>query len=306
MNARTQDVSPRSWSATVLRSVTRASLRPVFDPRLPLMLQRAAIAGGSRLFPRPAGVQDVEHFLDGVLGRRLIPERAPLGRAVLYLHGGGYVLGSPQTHAGLVGRLAQAAESEVFVIDYRLAPEHPAPAALDDALAAWKALTQTHAAVAIAGDSAGGGLALALALAVRDAQLVAPRALGLISPWVDLTLDGESMRAGAVRDPLLSREWLAWAAGQYAADCGPDDPRVSPLFATHEGLPPVLIHAGADEVLRSDTERLDVALRRARVPVETCIHADLWHDFQLYAGLLPEADDSIEAIGRFLRQALDR
>lgn len=287
-----------------LRLVTRAGLKPVFSPKLPLLVQRSVISAASNVFPRPQGVRDVEHYLDGVLARRLIPEGAPSGRAILYLHGGGYVLGSPATHFGMAARLGLAAGAEVFVIDYRLAPEHPAPAALTDTLSAWKALTATHASVAIAGDSAGGGLTVATAVAARDAGLVSPKALALISPWVDLTLSGHSMRMLAADDPLLTPEWLAYAAAQYAGGRRLDDPSLSPLFADLRGLPPVMIHVGSAEVLLSDTRRLERSLQKAGVPVQARVYDGLWHDFQLQAGLLREADESLQTLGRFLGAAL--
>lgn len=291
---------------SALRLITRIGLKPVFSHRLPLLVQRSVISAASRVFPRPQGVRDVEHYLDGVLARRLIPDGAPSGRAILYLHGGAYVLGSPSTHFGIAARIALAAGCEVFVIDYRLAPEHPAPAALDDAVSAWRALTATHAAVALAGDSAGAGLALAVAVAVRDAGLAPARSLALISPWADLTLSGDSMQTLASRDPLLSRDWLAWAAAHYAGRMRLDDPRLSPLFASLAGLPPVVIHVGSDEVLLSDAQRLEVALREAGVDVRSRVYEGLWHDFQLQAGLMPEADESLESLGRFLRDGLER
>jgi epsilon-lactone hydrolase len=305
MNANTVELSPLSRTAVAMKLATRATFKPVFNPRLPLLVQRSVIGSVSRVLPRPRGLRNVETFLNGVLARRLIPEGAPVGKAVLYLHGGGYVLGSPATHFGMAGRLALASGCEVFVIDYRLAPEHPAPAALEDALSAWSALCRTHAAVALAGDSAGGGLSLALAVAARDAGLPPPKALALISPWVDLSLSGDSMQPGAVDDPLLSRAWLTWAAAQYAGSCALDDPRLSPLFASLAGLPPTLIHTGSDEVLLSDTHRLAAALGKSGVPVDVSIYEGLWHDFQLQGGVMPEADESLHSLGSFLRDAMD-
>ncbi|MDT0496183.1 alpha/beta hydrolase [Algiphilus sp. W345] len=288
-----------------LRLVTRLGLRPVFSPQVPLLVQRSYIGLAARAFPRAAGVRDVEHYLGGVLTRRLIPESAPPGRALMYLHGGGYVLGSPATHAGLVSHLARAAGCECFVVDYRLAPEHPAPAALDDVLEAWGALTRSHEAVALAGDSAGGGLALAMAVRARDQGLAAPRALALISPWVDLTLSGLSMVTHAARDPLLGHAWLAYAARHYAGS-SLADPRVSALFAELGGLSETLIHVGSEEVLFSDAARLESRLRAAGVPVRRRVWEGLWHDFQLQAGVLAEADRSIAELGGFLAAALAR
>lgn len=288
-----------------MRLGVRLGLRPVFSPRVPLLAQRSYIAVAAKAFPRAAGVQDIEHYLGGVLSRRLIPESAPSGMAVMYLHGGGYVLGSPGTHAGLVSHLARAAGCELFAVDYRLAPEHPAPAALDDAVDAWAALTRSHTAVALAGDSAGGGLALATAVAARDRGLPAPRALALISPWVDLSLSGLSMTTHARRDPLLGRAWLAYAARHYAGSAL-TDPQVSPLFAELGDLPPTRIDVGSEEVLFSDAARLESRLREAGVPVQRKVWEGLWHDFQLQAGLLPEADRCIAELGGFLREALAR
>ncbi|MGB0954564.1 MAG: alpha/beta hydrolase [Panacagrimonas sp.] len=288
-----------------MRQGVRFGLRPVFSPRVPLLLQRSYIALAAKAFPRAAGVQDVEHYLGGVLSRRLIPESAPSGVAVMYLHGGGYVLGSPGTHAGLVSHLARDAGCECFVVDYRLAPEHPAPTALDDAVDAWAALTRSHSAVALAGDSAGGGLALATAIAARDRGLPAPCALALISPWADLSLSGMSMTTHASRDPMLSRDWLAYAARHYA-DSALTDPRVSPLFAELGDLPPTRIDVGSEEVLLSDASRLESRLREAGVPVRKQVWDGLWHDFQLHAGLLPEADRCLAELGGFLREALTR
>ncbi|MDE1008604.1 MAG: alpha/beta hydrolase [Paraburkholderia fungorum] len=288
-----------------IRLGIRLGLRPVFSPQVPLLVQRSYIAMVANVFPRASGVRDVEHYLGGVLSRRLIPESAPTGLAVMYLHGGGYVLGSPGTHASLVSRLAQSAGCEFFAVDYRLAPEHPAPAALDDAVEAWAALTRSHPAVALAGDSAGGGLALATAVAVRDRGLPAPRALMLLSPWVDLTLSGLSMTARAARDPMLCRDWLAYAARQYAgAELA--DARVSPLFAELGGLPPTRIDVGSDEVLLSDAARLETRLREAGVQVHRHAWEGLWHDFQLQTGFLPEADRCIRELGAFIRETLMR
>ena len=288
-----------------MRQGLRLGLRPVFSPRVPLLVQRGYIAFAAKAFPRAVGVRDIEHYLGGVLSRRLIPESAPSGMAVMYLHGGGYVLGSPATHAGLVSHLARAAGCECFVVDYRLAPEHPAPAALDDAVDAWAALTRSHTAVVLAGDSAGGGLALATAVAARDRGLPAPRALALISPWVDLSLSGLSMTTHARRDPMLGRAWLAYAAQHYA---GPalTDPKVSPLFAELGGLPPTRVDVGSEEVLFSDAARLESRMRAAGVQVRRQVWDGLWHDFQLQAGLLPEADRCIAELGGFLREALAR
>src|SRR5436305_9723319 len=197
--------------------------------------------------------------LRGVPAERLRPDGAVRNAALLYLHGGGYCIGSPRTHRALATRLAAAAGVAAYVPDYRLAPEHPHPAALDDALAAYRALLDAGFAagrILVAGDSAGGGLALALAMALPDAGEPAPAAVGMICPWLDLAPDHAGGRPASGRDALLTPGALTAWARAYADGRGPQHPAVSPLHGDLRGLPPLVLHSAGDDVLAGDAERL--------------------------------------------------
>jgi cation diffusion facilitator CzcD-associated flavoprotein CzcO/acetyl esterase/lipase len=223
---------------------------------------------------------------------------------VLYLHGGGYCVLSPELYRSLTASLALAAGCPVHAVRYRLAPEHPHPAALDDALAAYRSLLATGLdprRVAVAGDSAGAGLAVALAVRLRDAGEPLPAALGLISPWLDLALQGPSIVERAAVDPLLNAPWLRRCARDYAGGRPVDDPAISPLHADLRGLPPVLVQAGADDIVVSDAERFVERARRAGVDASLQRFDGLWHDFQLLAGVLAPARDALDRLGAFLR-----
>lgn len=226
---------------------------------------------------------------------------------VLYLHGGGYVTGSPATHRGLTARLARSARVCVAVPDYRLAPEHPHPAAVDDALAAYKGLLDQGIPsnkIIVAGDSAGGGLALALALRLKAEPLPQPAGLVLLSPFADLTLSGESMQAPGQKEWLLSKPFIETAVRDYAAGQDPRTPTLSPLFANLSGLPPMFVQVGSDEVLLDDSTRLAQAATRQGVQVTLQIWPKLWHVWQLHGGQMPEADRAINGIAQFIHSSL--
>ena len=288
----------------VLRTAVRVLFKPLLAPWVPLALQRqgSRLAGVLSKYPRGSVSSRID--MGGVPALQVHSAAAEAGRALLLLHGGAYVLGGPASHGALAGQLGQAAGAEAYLPDYRLAPEHPYPAALDDALAAYRWLLQRYqpGQISIAGDSAGGNLTLATAIAIRDAGLPQPAALALISPWVDLTHSGESIRTRAARDPMLRLSWIAAGAQFYRGGLALDDARLSPLFAELNGLPPMMIHVGSEEILYSDAERLAQRARDAGVEVSLQCFDGLWHDFQLQAGLLAEADASIAELGEFLRR----
>jgi len=289
---------------TVLRTLVRALFKPLFAPWVPLALQRQGSKAASLLSKVPSGTLSARIDMSGVPALRLHTAATEPDRAVLLLHGGGYVLGGPASHGALAAQIGHAAAAEAYLPDYRLAPENPYPAALDDALAAYRWLLQQYPPdrLAIAGDSAGGNLTLAAAIAIRDAGLPLPAALVLISPWVDLGLGGETIRSRARRDPMLRASWLSICAKRYAGDIAPEDPRVSPLYGELRGLPPMLIHVGSEEILLSDAERLAQRAEAAAVKVSLHRFPGMWHDFQLSAGLLTDADASIAEIGEFVRK----
>jgi epsilon-lactone hydrolase len=226
---------------------------------------------------------------------------------VLYLHGGGYCIGSPATHRDLAGRIALAAGCRVCTIDYRLAPEHPFPAALDDAVEAYlELLDQTDAAhLAIAGDSAGGGLTVATLLALRAANVALPAAAVCLSPWADLTQSGDAYGSRADVDVMLTKERLDELAGYYLVDVPGTEPLASPVFGDLTGLPPLLIEVGDAEVLVDDAQLLATRAREAGVDVTLTVWPDMIHVFQAFpANLLPESAQSVDVIGAFLRKRL--
>ncbi|MDP9139888.1 MAG: alpha/beta hydrolase [Pseudomonadota bacterium] len=227
------------------------------------------------------------------------------GLAILYLHGGGYNIGSARGYRVITGRFARAAQTSVYTPDYRLAPEHPHPAALEDAVAAYRWLgEQGVRRIALAGDSAGGGLALATALALRDAGDPMPIALALISPWTDLAAYGETIKTHAARDPSQSPDGLARWARNYANGLPLEHPLCSPLYADLRGLPPILVHVGSEEIVLSDSLRLRDRASAAGVDIQIREFEGLWHDFQLHAGMLAEAEESLKELAQFLSRHL--
>jgi monoterpene epsilon-lactone hydrolase len=284
----------------------RLALRPFLAPWVPLRVQRAwaALAGLTTRGPR--GVTRDAVDLNGVRALRLVPAGATPDAAVLYLHGGAYVIGGPDSHAKLAAHIAHASRCVTYFVDYRLAPEHPFPAALEDALAAYRwLLTQGPAPrrIVLAGDSAGGGLALAAAMSIRDQKLPAPAALVLISPWTDLTLSGASHASKAAADPMLRASWLKDSATRYAGMRALTDPLLSPALGDLAGLPPMLIQVGSEEILLSDAERLAHGTTQAGGRAQLRRYEGLWHDFQAHAGMLPEADEALAEIGAFVGAA---
>jgi acetyl esterase/lipase len=224
-------------------------------------------------------------------------------RYVLYLHGGGYVIGSIKTHRDLMGRVSRAAKATVLGLNYRLAPEHPFPAAVDDAVAGYRFLL-THGAkpsrIAIAGDSAGGGLAAATLVAIRDAKLPNPGAGVLLSPWVDMKGIGESMTTRIDKDPALRKEGLVQMAQAYLQGKDPRTPLAAPIYANLQGLPPLLIQVGDAEVLLDDSTRLSDRARAAGVQTKLEVWPEMIHVWHLFASFLPEGQQAIDGLGKFI------
>lgn len=242
---------------------------------------------------------------NGVRAEWVVAEGADARRALLYLHGGGYVIGSINTHRDLAGRLSRAAAARVLLIEYGLAPEHPYPAAVDDATAAYRWLLSHGAAPAhtvIAGDSAGGGLTIATLVALREAGEPLPAAGVCLSPWVDLEGIGASMTTKASVDPFVQRPGLLWFAEQYLAGAAPRTPLAAPLYADLTGLPPLLIHVGTAETLLDDAVRIAERARAAGVEVTYEAWEDMIHVWHLFAAMLPEGQQAIEGVGRYIQQ----
>jgi epsilon-lactone hydrolase len=266
--------------------------------------RRAAFAPAGRLHPVPDDVLVTPVNAGGVPAHWLAAPGAEAGRVLLFLHGGGYELGSLRSDGELAARLGRASGMRVLFPEYRLAPEHPFPAAIDDALAAWRWLRGDQGlsarSIAAAGDSAGGGLTVALLVATRDAGEELPAAAVLMSPTVDLTSSGASMTERVEQDPFSTPALLRQLASDYLAGADPQTPLASPLFASLSGLPPLLVQAGTADLLLSDSERLARAAAEAGVDVTLEIGEGLPHVYQIMLGT-PEAAEATERIGKFLR-----
>ena len=219
-------------------------------------------------------------------------------RVIVHLHGGAFVLGSPTASAALAVGVAQRTGLPVVSVDYRLAPEHPCPAATDDIVDVCRGLSESRPVAAIFGESAGANLSLAAAIALRDGGEALPARLGLLSPWVDMTCSGDTYRSLVPADPVLGPlDPVAFATAYAGASTA--DPKASPLFADLAGLPPALIQAGSREVLLSDSCRLEDSLRRAGVDVALHVWDGLWHGWQLQYRV-PEAAQALDDLAAFL------
>ncbi|NND74201.1 MAG: alpha/beta hydrolase [Ilumatobacter sp.] len=284
------------------RLMRRLLGRLIQDEKVPLPQRRIAMDRAGKL-PKPRRVDYTETTVGGVAAIVATPTAVEPDRHILYLHGGGYILGSPQSHIRLGARLAKYAGAVVTLIEYRLAPEHVYPAAIDDCVAAYRDLASRvdPALITIAGDSAGGGAALATMCVLRDAGDPLPACAYLLSPWTDLTGSGESVTANDEIDPMINGKLITATAEMYAGDRPLDDPGISPLFADLTGLPPLLIQTGTDEVLLSDSERLAERAAAAGVEHELDLQDGMWHVYQAFVGFMPEANAALVRAARFIR-----
>ena len=264
---------------------------------------RRLIAELTAAQPLPADVTVTAAALGGVPTAEVTVDGIEPRHVVLYFHGGVYVLGTASQAAALAAQIARRTGAKVISVDYRLAPEHPYPAAVDDALAAYQALLQDGTApsdIAFAGESAGGGLAVAALVSARDRGLPLPAAAYLMSPYADLTLAGISMDTKRAADPLLSRENLQARVPDYTAGQDPALPLISPVFADLSGLPPLVIQAGSHEVLLDDATRLARQAAAADVAVTLDITPGVPHVFQAYSPILGEAAAALDRAGQLL------
>lgn len=266
---------------------------------------RARLDEMGTIFPVPDGINVVPLDIAGVRcqGFRPAVMDGAAGGCILYFHGGAYVAGSLVSHGSLTGRLALACGCEVLSVDYRLAPEHPHPAALEDASTVYRHLVSQGtdpASVILAGDSAGGGLVTALLLALRDAGDRMPAGAVLLSPWLDLTVSSDSITALAADDPILTADSLATSAHAYAGD-GLKDPLVSPVFAYPAGLPPLLILTSTADILVDDSRTFAERARAAGVQVDLDVEPGLIHVWPAIDGL-PEAADALDRISAWIRE----
>jgi acetyl esterase/lipase len=278
--------------------------RPVAETGATLPEMRAGYEQFVSMVPMAADITCEKVNAGGVSAEWVCAPGASTGRAVLYVHGGGYVIGSLNTHRELCGGISRASGARVLALDYRLAPEHPFPAALEDAVAGYQWLLAqgiAPGAIAISGDSAGGGLTLATLVALRDRGLPLPGCAAVLSPWTDLAISGQSVTSRAAIDPMVQREAITFMADAYLGGQDARTPLASPLYAGLKGLPPLLIQVGTSETLFDDAVRFDAAARSAGVDVTFEAWNEMVHVFQSFGALLPEALEATERIGAFVK-----
>jgi acetyl esterase/lipase len=269
---------------------------------------RASLLAAEAWIPAPpAGTEVSAIHAGGVPGELISTLASRPDRHILYLHGGGYVSGSPALYRHFTWRVATAARARVLAIDYRLAPEHPFPAALDDAFAACRWLLRGKAdprRTVVMGDSAGGGLALALLLRLRDGGHPLPAAAVALSPWTDLALTSASLVRNAGSDPMLAVADTRLFAGCYLGGFDPRHPYASPVYGNPAGLPPTLIHVGSDEILHDDAVRMAKTMRAAGCDAEIEVWPRMPHVWHLLAPAIPEAAKAIAHVSAFMDRML--
>jgi len=272
-----------------------------------VLAMRANMEKAVAAVPVPAGVAFTRVRANGVPAEWTVAEGARDDVAIVYLHGGGYVMGSLDTHRGLCGRLSRASRARVLSVDYRLGPEHPHPAAVEDAVAAVRFVRESGIAperTAVAGDSAGGGLTLATLVALRDAGDATPAAGLCISPWTDLALTGDTIVTKAAEDPMVRGADLALMADAYLAGRNPMTPLASPLYADLAGLPPLILQVGSAEVLLDDAARVAERARAAGVEAELRVWQDMFHVWHAFAEILPEGQQAVDEMAAFFEKRL--
>ena len=296
-----------SLRAKIVRSVTSLYFSTVDAQRANVHSMRRRWHALAKVLWAARGVKIDRGNVHGLKAEWLTPKQSAKGKLLLYLHGGAYIMGNCATHRQLVSYIARAAGIRALLPEYRLAPEHPFPAAVDDAVGLYRALlADGHAAdqIVVAGDSAGGGLTMATLLSLRDAGDPLPAAACLLSPWLDLSASGESMQTHAHRDPWFDPEDLPLIASYYCDANNIRNPLVSPVYADLSGLPPLYIQVGEDEILLSDSTRIADKVRAAGGNAEIEIWPGMWHVFQAFHPELPESKLARKKMAQFLTNHL--
>ncbi|MCB1647022.1 MAG: alpha/beta hydrolase [Pseudomonadales bacterium] len=298
-------MSIRAW---FLSAIMRRTIRKQFDSFEDAESFRKVLAESGSLTPQTPDHIAVEPVnIEGVDCEWIAGKDADFSRVLIYLHGGGYVIGGPDSHRDIAWRLSEAGAMRVLLVDYRLAPEHPFPAAVEDATTCYRHLIDhgyDPARIAIAGDSAGGGLTIATMLHLKNLGMPLPNCAVVYSPWADLSNSGDSIVANEKKDVMLTPAALKKFATLYLGERDPKAPLASPLFGDLTGLPPILIHASDSEILQSDSERLARRLREAGGDVELKLWPKMPHVFPVFAARIPEGKVALEETGDFLRKRI--
>jgi epsilon-lactone hydrolase len=297
-----------SLRAELVRRGLRCVIKRTSGPKSTVDKVRRRLARLGWLVPLPPRGTLVKRLdLDGGSAVSVATRESLADRHIFYLHGGGHVAGKPALYRDFTWRIAAATRAVVVIVDHRLAPEHPYPASLDDAVNAYRALLADGAdpqRMAVMGESSGGGLMLAMLLKLRDEGISLPAAAIALSPWTDLAMTGKSLKLNAKADPMIRGEEAPRLASQYLAGADPRTPYASPLYGDPAGLPPTLIHVGSDEVLLDDSVRMAQRMRAAGCEVELEIWPRMPHVWHLWARMMPEAREALARIGAFVRSRI--
>ncbi len=272
--------------------------------KLDVVKERAGFDSFSNMFKPLAELKFEPVDINGIPGEWITPPLVNTGRMILYLHGGYFMIGSIQSHRNLAGNIANFTQAQALIIDYRLAPEHPFPAGLEDAVTAYIWLLEHGSSpnkIILAGDSAGGGLVLSTLLALRERGKPMPAAAICLSPATDLTFSGKSWKFNSKRELVIGRYIAEQIQPLYLVNTDPRNPLASPLFANLHGLPPLLIQVGSDEVLLSDSESFSECARKAGVEATLEVWPQMQHVWQFTASFMPEARQAIERMGVFVK-----
>lgn len=296
-----------SLRAKFVRRTTRAFFKTIDAEKADVQAMRGLWHSSARVLWTARKVKVEEGTVNGLNSEWLTPKGSPDDKLLLYLHGGAYIMGNCATHRQMVSYIAKYSGIKALLPEYRLAPEHPFPAAIEDAVGLYRSvLADGYAAenIVIAGDSAGGGLTMATLLWLRDAGDPLPAAVCLLSPWLDLASTGESMTTRAKKDPWFQPEDMPVVAAYYCNDDEFKNPLASPVYADLSGLPPMYIQVGEDEILLSDSTRAAEKVKAAGGEVEIEIWPGMWHVFQAFLHQVPESKKAVKKIGKFVQGIL--
>jgi len=297
-----------SWQFKLIKLFFR--VRRVINPpagKLDVARERADTESMAANFPTRIEFTCTPLEVNQVPAEWIMPSAASADRVILYFHGGSYNSGSLESHRSHVANIAHAAKARLLNIDYRLAPEHPFPAAVEDATASYRWLLENQVephSIIVAGDSAGGGLTLVLLVKLRDAQLPLPAAAVCLSPWTDLTCSGASWKANVRKDLMLDSRSILESAQLYVGKADPRTPLASPLYADFTGLPPILIQVGSHELILSDSTGVAERAKVAGVEMTLEVWEEMQHEWQFAANMLPEARQALQHIGQFVESHL--
>lgn len=293
-----------SWQSHIVRLYLNYKKATTIDHTAPIEVLRKVVEDAAVFGRFPKAIQSQAIAIDHIPAEWLIPPQTDKRSVMLYLHGGAYALGSIKSHRATAGQIAEAGKIRTLIIGYRLAPEHPFPAALQDALLGYEWLQKNgYEKIVLAGDSAGAALALETVISLRSKQGSMPALVVCLSPWLDVESTGETMITNAKRDPMLKKDDLK-VCRYYIGQNDPHDPLISPLYADFKGFPPIFLLVGSDEILLSDSMQLTEKAKDTGVDVQLRIWKDMWHVFPFFAPFVPEATQAIAELGDMIKRKI--